>query len=800
MRKVTRKQIFNSLKTGSLLTGKNISFWQLAILMLVTGAYFVNAQKLTSRPDRGVNNKGSYQTTDIDAVSLQNGSVSLQIPLASLPPVAGGKLSYTLSASYNSKLWNGYSKEAEGQTSQVGCKPKYTTAEIGYTNAGGGWQIGGGYQLFFRDAHEDYDYLPADSEACYGYDFYFMQGKFFKPMIRMPDGSEHELRMLNYYPTYDSMGQRDHLRNYYKAQSTDSYGGVTFSSSTRMYSTDGSFITVVVNPPTDPVRWTAYLKDGTQIISYANGEQRIRDTNGNSILHGAGFVRDEQTTGREIKWSSTTHNGQLATKVEYQTVGGSWQSVMVVWGPTSVQGKLYKTTSWNPQGGEFGGGDVCYVDKIFGNTFNVVREIILPATEQGVSPQKFTFAYNSDTTSQASSYVNWACNSTSENYYRTVSHGLGELSDVTTPTGAHIKYNYRHDGTHGFTTLNETSVDEAIKNVITSKVVTHDGTTDTWQYNIDTTQFATGGSVTNPDGSTHSETFYAVNTNNTALAGENGLGGLSFRTKQSGKIITERKWILLGGDLLPFGSPTQKITHNPAVDTEYTSLLDDSGNRVKMTAKKFLYDYNGELLQTIEYDWFDPSLVTYTSSGYTGIPAGVPSSATVLRTTNNGYYNQAPDAASANAFHRRSVGTSTVILGAPKETKVMDGTVEKSKTQFSYDGQAYDTAPTIGNLTKVAAWDNSRSTWNETISAYNSYGNVISITDPRGAVTQIFYEDSTHAMPTKTIVDPQNGTGQQITTTVYDFHRLHESSARKRRSVRQTGKSNRSVGNGSGSQ
>lgn len=38
-----------------------------------------------SRPDRGFGGKGGYQTTDIDSISLQNGSLNVHIPLASLP-------------------------------------------------------------------------------------------------------------------------------------------------------------------------------------------------------------------------------------------------------------------------------------------------------------------------------------------------------------------------------------------------------------------------------------------------------------------------------------------------------------------------------------------------------------------------------------------------------------------------------------------------------------------------------------------------------------------------------------------
>ena len=35
--------------------------------------------------------------------------------------------------------------------------------------------------------------------------------------------------------------------------------------------------------------------------------------------------------------------------------------------------------------------------------------------------------------------------------------------------------------------------------------------------------------------------------------------------------------------------------------------------------------------------------------------------------------------------------------------------------------------------------------------------------------TQFFYDDATHALPTRVVVDPQNGTGTQTTTTAYDY-------------------------------
>jgi hypothetical protein len=57
-----------------------------------------------SRPDRGVMPNGSYAISDIENINVLNGNVNIRIPLASLPPIAGGKLSWTITAQYNSKI------------------------------------------------------------------------------------------------------------------------------------------------------------------------------------------------------------------------------------------------------------------------------------------------------------------------------------------------------------------------------------------------------------------------------------------------------------------------------------------------------------------------------------------------------------------------------------------------------------------------------------------------------------------------------------------------------------------------
>ncbi|HET9786580.1 MAG TPA: hypothetical protein VFP47_05585, partial [Pyrinomonadaceae bacterium] len=78
------------------------------------------AQNTAARPDRGIMPGASYSVSDIENINLSNGNLQLSIPLASLPPIAGGKLKLTLNATYNSKLWN-ITRTENQEGTEFGC-------------------------------------------------------------------------------------------------------------------------------------------------------------------------------------------------------------------------------------------------------------------------------------------------------------------------------------------------------------------------------------------------------------------------------------------------------------------------------------------------------------------------------------------------------------------------------------------------------------------------------------------------------------------------------------------------------
>ena len=388
----------------------------------------------------------------------------------------------------------------------------------------------------------------------------------------------------------------------------------------------------------------------------------------------------------------------------------------------------------------------------------VVREIVLPQTEPGKARRRFTFSYNSDATENfTTNLYQPACGMSYETLALTSSIGWGSLNRIVTPADAVVNYSYSLDS------VNEAplqSPDDIAAETITRKEITHDGPTGIWNYSIG----YTSGRVSNPDGSFTQERYY---NHSPGMAYSIGQAGLVYRSTNFNSVV-ERHWTNLAFSGASTASPGGLVNFNPVVDAEYTTLTDAQGNALKMSAKTFQYDYNGNVKQTTEYDWFDPSLVT---RDINGVPTGVPTAATVLRTTANSHHNSPATAAATDVYAKRNHLTGTpLIINAAKETSTGPG-----RTQISYDGQAYGAAPTAGNITSVSSLNDGGDTdpandvWVTVSKTYGAYGNLSSTTDARGKITNFFYEDATHAAPTRVVVDPENSTGAQTKTTAYDY-------------------------------
>ncbi|MBX3279138.1 MAG: hypothetical protein KF868_14130, partial [Acidobacteria bacterium] len=120
----------------------------------------VSAQSAAARPERGISPANSYAVSNIENVSLTNGNVNLSIPLANLPPMSGGKLSWMLRAIYNSKPWDTIRSEIQPDPMDP---YKYTVSHLQLSGAGG-WRLGARYELSFQDIDWDYEWIRPASQ------------------------------------------------------------------------------------------------------------------------------------------------------------------------------------------------------------------------------------------------------------------------------------------------------------------------------------------------------------------------------------------------------------------------------------------------------------------------------------------------------------------------------------------------------------------------------------------------------------------------------------------------------------
>ncbi|MEK6289568.1 MAG: hypothetical protein AABO57_27960, partial [Acidobacteriota bacterium] len=417
------------------------TLWMTAIA-LCCAIVVAQAQQLdpAAKPDRGMGGNGSFAVSDIETVNLTNGNVNISIPLASLPPIAGGKLSWSIRANYNSKLWDMKSFKMQPDSNHARPWEYY----VNQRSDDGGWliQVGYGLEQLFADYDAEVDCgecLP-DDLACLAARAQ-CQAAFvyrYKMVLHTPDGATHELRSPE-GQVYTGVGNQTWRQGFY--QNTPYNTGQPM----RYYSYDGSFLWAVIYPLGGPIGWEVYMQDGTKITQFgaqSTYAQQITDTNGNSIginstTNLAGDVTTTCTdvqTGRQISYTHIAAND--TGLVQYKTVGGISQTTTVNFANKTLTGKAIN--AGDRLCGNWG--------TILGEEFKVITSIVLPQTEPNITRQ-ISFDYNSDTIDTISPPIEFRsyCGEPVE-YISEASRGLGELSRITLPWGASAEYVYKQDG------------------------------------------------------------------------------------------------------------------------------------------------------------------------------------------------------------------------------------------------------------------------------------------------------------------------------------------------------------------
>ena len=622
----------------------------LCALLAACAPALVRAQE-TKNPERGYTAGGSFALGEVETINTTNGNLMFSFPLATLTTGPSG-LSASFNLVYNSKLYDTQVERTLDESGQENLQNFLGDSEWG------GWRLSSWFNFEVVNRFD-----REGSGACNRLESIFI----WKLNMIFPDGGRREFRPVN----FPSQG------GYYDVHPSGAFSGCRGGQTTNTlvyYSTDGSYMRLEFPHVDGPFgwmqNWTLSMPDGSRVVS-AGPLRRFYDRNDNYIE--VRRVENYNDTGRPATLlvdrfgRSVAQQGVSPTETQIHALGFDNRPVTwrILWKEVFVR-KTYRTVA--AAGGRERGGTSTQTVEM---PFRVVDRVVLPAQAGGLS---YVFGYNAGE------------QDTGED-----SHGWGEVSSVTLPSGAHVAYKYRLDGLGTFAALANT--ERVLRNSPVSKTLTYraeyDGAsapvTEVWSYNINNS----GSCVTSPDGGTTCQQHGNVSY-------ESRTSGLVYRIDRPDGTRVERDW----HHNYPLGFD-QGDGANPYVRSEFVSVRDAAGVFAKTAVKDFNYDKNGNLTRVREYDWVAYSAVH--DAG--GNPLWGAARPAARREKVNAYNSPTPDAsdsttASFNAYYN---GSAPLLRNAVASSETLEDGLVRARSEFVYDD------PTrTGNLLETRSWDDAR--------------------------------------------------------------------------------------------
>jgi RHS repeat-associated protein len=785
------KQEYGALKhlTKAAITLRRI-FTVLPCLFLFSTVFGQGAQYTENKADQTLRSSGRVNPSSL--------GMEIDIPLGSYP---GRGINVPISLSYSSKLWRmEYVGNTPGGIITGGCR-SLNNAIYG-ENSASGWTTSMTVpyvEYVGKDNLYNSQGFPLDDGLCdpNAPPTYYQNAYVRRLSIHLPGGETHELRADDTPVVYSPSSVCPPANGY--SCDPNSYWLQTNWDRT-FYAVDGSNIKYVEDSNSNTYR--LLMPDGsyydfTNTISSVNQATarkatKFTDRNGNYTTYNDQTGALTDTMGRTLSAPFGT-SAPVSPTTQTYTMPGMTGSYKFQWrqlkGGTAVESaltdfsqelkysgdKVRMTNNGNwesrPAGTFLFGSEwdqYVWSQSIFNPV--VLTEIELP------TGQKYKFTYDI----------------------------YGRIERIYYPTGGEERFEYAQIQPMAFSEPGSVS-DKTNFGVVNRKVYETAGQGTPYQWTYGTSYVTPSGykvSITNPDG-TKSERFLHMGNgscggcSNGNFGYDNGLAGMAYKElafSSTGGLLTEKltHWSIKSFPV----NGGQTADWHPRVDQEDTIIYDASGNSVKSTTR---YEFEGDLNlretpvlvnKTSQY-----AFVATTASGggaYAQIidpnaepdpnptPVPTPVPPTLLRTTETTYLiNDAvnyPDPNFRNAYKNQNmVGLPTIIA-----VKDSTGTVV-ARSKMEYDENGY--SPNVGrsNVTSSKIWDSTKGSTTDpnayliTRKKFDSYGNQIEITDPKGNVSSTEYSATyNYAYPTKIttpVPDPNGVYGSNaalVTTTSYD--------------------------------
>ena len=699
-------------------------------LLFLAAASAASAQdfyRVEMRPVRGFMPNMDQLSSPVDHIDPVSRKMHLEIPLASLPKGHGGS-GFDLNLVYDSHIWDLMPEPIP---------PPFPWDQDPNTQPAAGYRLGVA-QGTRAGWNFNIDHLTLDLEEFIPPDGIIpdcnvnLSWSRYRLRLRLLDGSDHVLQMKDwaqpgytgsgFYP-FDPGGRCHYGATYLQMAS----GWLTY------YTTDGSYIKVETYADTTQ-DWShqsfyVYFPDGRRIILDSEGKH-LYDANGNGV-HIGNFCTDTGCTqiytrivddvGHEIQISEVWDNPNGPTTT-VTTVGPNgpmnwtlnWEQFQL-----GLDGRVYAVKA--PQDGS-------PWDELLPLNANLLalKYVQLPLATPVPADQappvwnSYAFGYADDS-----------------------NDGYGQVDYLRTPTGAVFQYRYTGEGG----TSNSADIAHEIK-VRERRVSDGLGPDLVWIYGSGGVPAGIGGAttVTNPDGSQTTFWYGAAAGAGSSLSGyldssipNNRVSGdVVYRIDEPNGRVIKRVW---SQNRAPNGSPY--TGNNAFVKRETVTVGDMSGAPGLTAVTERVIDKNGNLLQTIEYDWvpYDPS--------------GPENGSTVDRITEFTFHAAVSDYKSgANLakaywnphFSPLSPGQSR-RLDAVRRKEVRDASgAVVAASEFDYD-DAFGS----GNVTAAKNWDSVKSLSAPGLGAlngansqvltrsYDSHGNLSDIYEPE-VRTRITYD------------------------------------------------------------